>query len=207
MQKIKSSPALLQSAEYERALCDLVIILAPFAPMFCLELWSALTSVQLKNSHYRTVSIFIPHSYYIIDVFTGSLCFGAIIPWSWWGLQREFGRQSESDTINRVIMWLFFLIKVRGRQVCQLKTQYNLSDLTQLQREEAVKLALGSPQMEGIELEDLRPLFRVLENYRAEVNFISIKKKLGDFDPSNSDDEWKLIFKNNKIRKKSLYLS
>ncbi|ESO03773.1 hypothetical protein HELRODRAFT_112157 [Helobdella robusta] len=43
---IRSSPM------FERTLCDLVIVLSPFAPMFALELWEGLKSVNHTEEHY-----------------------------------------------------------------------------------------------------------------------------------------------------------
>ncbi|XP_074645241.1 putative leucine--tRNA ligase, mitochondrial isoform X2 [Tubulanus polymorphus] len=41
------------SEEYERALCDLVIMLAPFSPCFASELWSGISSVPVKFNDYK----------------------------------------------------------------------------------------------------------------------------------------------------------
>ena len=47
-----------QSVEFERGLCDLIIWIAPFAPMFASELWRGVADVPLHMcTHYSWVSI------------------------------------------------------------------------------------------------------------------------------------------------------
>ena len=50
--------AISQSEEYERALCDLIIMMAPFAPMLASELWAGVQTVPHKCTHYKWVSSF-----------------------------------------------------------------------------------------------------------------------------------------------------
>ncbi|ELU11054.1 hypothetical protein CAPTEDRAFT_228464 [Capitella teleta] len=146
-------PMFLRSTEYERALCDLVLVLSPFAPMFCLELWSALTSVPLKNSHYKSGLSVLEQSWPEID----------------------------SDYKANLI------VRVTSRQVCTVKTQYNLSDLPQLSVEEASKLAKQHDLMKPIKLEGYQPLFKIVEGYRAEINFVKLRSKSKFVDTGSYD--------------------
>ncbi len=45
-----------QSAQLERATCDLIIMTAPLAPMLASELWVGMRSVPHLNQHYKWVS-------------------------------------------------------------------------------------------------------------------------------------------------------
>ena len=47
--------AIGQSFEFERALCDLIILMSPFAPMFASELWRRVVNVQHMCTHYKRV--------------------------------------------------------------------------------------------------------------------------------------------------------
>ena len=47
--------AIGQSFEFERALCDLIILMSPFAPMFASELWRGVVNVQHMCRHYKRV--------------------------------------------------------------------------------------------------------------------------------------------------------
>jgi len=49
LQKVPAAVA-VSSHQYERALADLVIMLAPFAPMFASELWAGLYSVKNETT-------------------------------------------------------------------------------------------------------------------------------------------------------------
>ncbi|XP_055955950.1 leucine--tRNA ligase, mitochondrial [Patella vulgata] len=57
-----------ESYEFERSLCDLIIMISPFVPMFASEVWTALTSVARQTDHiYQWSEVVLNQKWPIVD--------------------------------------------------------------------------------------------------------------------------------------------